>query len=154
MQSSLAKVESTEEPLKTHKPSKPKNNHKKSVKPPKDDYDNESTDSECELDLDVEDGISVQVQDELSKKSWNRSVFTENNVNLLIFLTFSGSYLAKNKIVGKLSSSVRDFLAAQRLDNLFKKDHEAIKELNIRSRAAFIPLDLKSRRPCPVSYRG
>ena len=67
LQSSLAKVESTEEPLKTHKPSKPKNNHKKSVKPPKDDYDNESTDSECELDLDVQDGISVQVQDELSK---------------------------------------------------------------------------------------
>ena len=67
LQSSLAKVESTKEPQKTHKPSKPKNNHKKSVKPPKDDYDNESTDSECELDLDVEDGISVQVQDELSK---------------------------------------------------------------------------------------
>ena len=67
LQSSLAKVESTKEPPKTHKPSKPKNNHKKSVKPPKDDYDNESTDSECELDLDVEDGISVQVQDELSK---------------------------------------------------------------------------------------
>ena len=49
--------------------------------------DDESTDSEFELDLDVEDGISVQVQDELSK------------------------YLSKNKtMVKKLDSKVRDFL--------------------------------------------
>ena len=49
--------------------------------------DDESTDSEFELDLDVEDGISVQVQDELSK------------------------YLSKNKtMVKKLDPKVRDFL--------------------------------------------
>ena len=61
-------------------------------------------------------------------------------------------YISKNKIIGKLKPQVKDFLAAQRLDSLFKKDITN-EDLNIRSRAAFIPLDSKSRVSCPVSFR-
>ena len=101
----------------------------KAKKTKKEDPESDDTDSECDLDLDVEDEISTDAQEELAK------------------------YLSSRKgQLSKLSGQVRDFLALQRLSSLFDKVNKA-PQLNIRARAALVPLDLKERSPCPISFR-
>ena len=89
----------------------------------------ESTDSEAELDVDISDEISVEAQEEISK------------------------YLAKkgDKFGTLKSTKIRDFLAAKKLNDIFNKDPP--KNLNLKARACLIPLDLKKRNSCPVVFR-
>ena len=89
--------------------------------------DSDSTDSECEMECEATDEISVEAQEQISK------------------------YLSKKaKSLKKLNPQVRDFLATQRLQQLFSKQPQ---ELNIRARASLIPLDLKKRDHCPLTFR-
>ena len=111
-----------EESQKALKPKKMKSKATKSSE------EEDSTDSECEMDLEATDEISVEAQEQISK------------------------YLSKKSgtSVQKLNPQVRDFLATQRLQQLFSKEPT---ELNIRARASLIPLDLKKRDPCPLTFR-
>ena len=89
--------------------------------------DADSTDSECEMDFDATDEISIEAQEQISK------------------------YLSKKaNNIKKLDSKVRDLLASQRLNQIFSKEPA---ELNIRARASLIPLDSKKRQPCPLTFR-
>ena len=101
------------------------------------DSGNESTDSECSLDLDIEDGVSVEAQEEISR-------FLARNSNL-------------SNIRG-LDAGVRDFLAMQRLKEMFAKKAAKDKAFkqgpgDLRTRAALIPLDMKVKQPFEMSYR-
>ena len=101
------------------------------------DSGNESTDSECSLGLDLEDGISVSAQAEIM------------------------SYLAKGSSLANvqgLDPSLRDFLAMKHIKQLFGEkrkikaaQHQGPPEL--RSRAALVPIDLKVRQPFEMCYR-
>ena len=80
------------------------------------------------MECEVTDEISVEAQEQISK------------------------YLSSGKArsLEKLNPQVRDFLATQRLQQLFSKQSG---ELNIRARASLIPLDLKKRDHCPLTFR-
>ena len=89
--------------------------------------EDDSTDSECEMEFEASDEISVEAQEQI------------------------GKYLSKKATnVKKLNSQIRDLLATQRLNQLFSKEPT---ELNIRARASLVPLDLKKRDPCPLTFR-
>ena len=99
-------------------------------KPKKFETENDdSTDSECEMDYEITDEISVEAQEQIAK------------------------YLTKNQgqQVSNLTPNVRDFLAAKKLHEIFNKNPE--RDLNIRARAVLIPLDMKKRSSCPVTFR-
>jgi len=104
---------------------------KKSIKRSKKmEVENEdSTDSECEMDYDITDEISVEAQEQIAK------------------------YLAtkQGQHIKKLEPKIRDFLAAKKLNDIFNKDPE--KDLNIKARAVLIPLDMKKRSSCPLTFR-
>merc|ERR1740122_55745 len=72
------------------------------------DYD-DSTDSECELDYDITDEISVEAQEQIAK------------------------YLAEKhgQQITNLKPKIRDFLAAKKLNDIFNKD--PTKDLNVRA---------------------
>lgn len=135
LQTSLAQeqIEENEMPPVVKKKSK-KKKAKKEQKEPKEsdekaDEDSDSTDSEFEVDFDVEDRITVQAQEDITK------------------------YLASHRgsSVTKLNKEIRDFLASKKLNEIFAKDPS--KELNIKARAALVPLDLKKRSACPLTFR-
>lgn len=96
-----------------------------------------STDSECSLGLDVEDAVPVEAQEEIM------------------------TYLARNAQVANVSSldpHVRDFLAMQRIKQLFAKHTTDLDAATghggqVRARAALLPLDMSSRTPCLIRYR-
>jgi hypothetical protein len=106
---------------------------KKSSKSAKNEADDSDTDSDCDLDLEPQDEISTQTQDEISK------------------------YLTRNHLNSKVKSinpTLRDFLAAQRLKEIFKVTKTDLDDLKVKARAALVPLDLKNRCPAPISYRS
>jgi len=92
------------------------------------DHD-DSTDSECELDYDITDEISVEAQEQIAK------YLTEKH----------------GQQITNLKPKIRDFLAAKKLNDIFNKD--PAKDLNVRARAVLIPLDMKKRTSCPLTFR-
>jgi len=109
---------------------------KKMIKKPRKKFEvseyDDSTDSECEMDYDITDEISVEAQEQIAK------YLTENREK-------------NGQQISKLKPQIRDFLAAKKLNDIFNKD--PVKDLNIRARAVLIPLDMKKRTYCPLTFR-
>lgn len=134
LQTSIAQdqMEEIEKPLTAKKKVKRKKAKKEPKEPSEkgdDAEQSDSTDSEYEVDFDVEDGITVQAQEEITKYLSSR----------------------KGQSVTKLNREIRDFLASKKINEIFAKDPS--KELNIKARAALVPLDLKKRSACPLTFR-